>query len=157
MLLFSIEKQNIYQFKNSSSVEKLWMIASCHFCLKAICCFFLFVSLLLFHMLCYIGISPFHCRFYHPARVESASQSHQSARTCSVVQVFFLWETRSTSSYPVLSWEILSSHKFSASLESLPVLVRNYGMQSQFPGLSGHQVEKYLLSTRQNEELNLYV
>lgn len=107
MLLFSIEKQNIYQFKNSSSVEKLWMIASCHFCLKAICCFFLFVSLLLFHMLCYIGISPFHCRFYHPARVESASQSHQSARTCSVVQVFFLWETRSTSSYPVLSWEIL--------------------------------------------------
>lgn len=107
MLLFSIEKQNIYQFKNSSSVEKLWMIASCHFCLKAICCFFLFVSLLLFHMLCYIGISPFHCGFYNPARVESASQSHQSARTCSVVQVFFLWETRSTSSYPVLSWEIL--------------------------------------------------
>lgn len=107
MLLFSIEKQNIYQFKNSSSVEKLWMIASCHFCLKAICWFFLFVSLLLFHMLCYIGISPFHCRFYHPARVESVSQSHQSARTCSVVQVFFLWETRSTSSYPVLSWEIL--------------------------------------------------
>lgn len=107
MLLFSIEKQNIYQFKNSSSVEKLWMIASCHFCLKAICCFFLFVSLLLFHMLCYIGISPFHCRFYHPARVESVSQSHQRARTCSVVQVFFLWETRSTSSYPVLSWEIL--------------------------------------------------
>lgn len=104
-----------FQLKNktfiSSRIVPVWK--NCEWLLPVISVwkqsvvFFLFVSLLLFHMLCYIGISPFHCRFYHPARVESVSQSHQRARTCSVVQVFFLWETRSASSYPVLSWEIL--------------------------------------------------